>query len=80
MEVRYAIATYATPAEAEAARAALARVGIEADLLPPAPHWTARVARALRGRTSEVRLGVWPRDVTRARRALGLSSSPISGR
>jgi cell division protein FtsN len=80
MEVRYAIATYATPAEAEAARTTLAHAGIEADLLPPAPHWAARVVRALRGRTSEVRLGVWPRDVIGARRALGLPGGPNGSR
>lgn len=71
-EIRYVVAHYATPSEAEAARATLARVGIASDVLPPSPRLTQRLTRVLRGRTDEVRLGVVPADVDRARRALGL--------
>ena len=72
MEMRYVVAHYATPSEAEAARATLARVGIPSDVLPASPRWVQRLARALRGRTGEVRLGVVPADVDRAREYLGL--------
>ena len=72
MEIRYVVAHYATPSEAEAARAALARVGIPSDVLPPSPRLSERLTRVLRGRADEVRLGVVPADVARARQHLGL--------
>jgi cell division protein FtsN len=70
--VRYVIASYSTPERAEAMREVLAGAGIASDLLPPSPRWTARLARALQGRGSEVRLGVEPDDVERARQLLAL--------
>ena len=72
VEIRYVVAHYATPSEAEAARAALAHVDIAADLLPPSPRLAQRLVRMLRGRSDEVRLGVVPADVDRARECLGL--------
>ena len=80
MEIRYVVAHYATAAEAEVARATLARVGIAADVLPASPRLTERLARVLRGRTDEVRLGVVPADVDRARRELGLPGCREDGR
>jgi hypothetical protein len=72
VEMRYVIASYPTPTAAETARAALARAGIPADVLPPSRRWTARLGRALRGTATEVRLGVAPAAVDRARQHLGL--------
>ena len=72
VEMRYVIASYPTPTEAEAARATLAGAGIRADVLPSSPRWAARLGRVLRGAAAEVRLGVAPGDVDRARQHLGL--------
>jgi cell division protein FtsN len=72
VEMRYVIASYPTSAEAEAARATLAGAGIRADVLPPSPRWTARLSRALRGAVAQVRVGVAPAEVDRAREHLGV--------
>jgi hypothetical protein len=72
VEMRYVIASYPTSVEAETARATLASAGIRADVLPPSRRWTARLGRTLRAAAAEVRLGVPPEEVDRAREHLGL--------
>jgi hypothetical protein len=74
MQLRYVVASYPTPDAAETARAALARADIRADVLPPSGRWADRLARAIGGRGREVRLGVPPDDVDRARALLGLAA------